>query len=121
MSGVHEILPTPALREGLPVGRVWPPAPHGGPGIALFDLQGIHDISHLSPTMSQLLEYPNLCQTLRGFPRIDPISSIEQLLEGVPFGGRKGSSYGPREQGSYAREFFTTAKTAYITPYAAPP
>jgi len=31
----------------------------------------------------------------------------------VPFGGRKASSYGPREQGSYAREFFTTVKTAY--------
>ena len=33
----------------------------------------------------------------------------------VPFGGRKGSSYGPREQGSYAREFYTTVKTAYIS------
>jgi aldehyde dehydrogenase (NAD+) len=31
----------------------------------------------------------------------------------VPFGGRKGSSYGPREQGTYAAEFFTTVKTAY--------
>ncbi|WP_193161985.1 aldehyde dehydrogenase family protein [Microbulbifer hainanensis] len=31
----------------------------------------------------------------------------------VPFGGRKGSSYGAREQGSYAREFYTTVKTAY--------
>jgi len=31
----------------------------------------------------------------------------------VPFGGRKGSSYGAREQGSYAREFFTVVKTAY--------
>jgi alpha-ketoglutaric semialdehyde dehydrogenase len=31
----------------------------------------------------------------------------------VPFGGRKGSSYGPREQGAYAREFHTTVKTAY--------
>lgn len=31
----------------------------------------------------------------------------------VPFGGRKGSSYGPREQGSYAREFYTSVKTAY--------
>jgi acyl-CoA reductase-like NAD-dependent aldehyde dehydrogenase len=31
----------------------------------------------------------------------------------VPFGGRKGSSYGPREQGRYAAEFFTTLKTAY--------
>jgi aldehyde dehydrogenase (NAD+) len=34
----------------------------------------------------------------------------------VPFGGRKGSSYGPREQGSYAREFYTTVKTAYVAP-----
>jgi len=31
----------------------------------------------------------------------------------VPFGGRKASSYGPREQGRYAAEFFTTVKTAY--------
>ena len=32
----------------------------------------------------------------------------------VPFGGRKGSSFGSREQGRYAQEFFTTVKTAYI-------
>jgi len=31
----------------------------------------------------------------------------------VPFGGRKGSSYGPKEQGTYAKEFFTQVKTAY--------
>ncbi|MDT4882727.1 Aldehyde dehydrogenase, thermostable [compost metagenome] len=31
----------------------------------------------------------------------------------VPFGGTKGSSYGPREQGRFAAEFFTTVKTAY--------
>lgn len=31
----------------------------------------------------------------------------------VPFGGRKESSYGSREQGSYAAEFYTTVKTAY--------
>ncbi|EPE98010.1 aldehyde dehydrogenase family protein [Rhizobium grahamii] len=31
----------------------------------------------------------------------------------VPFGGRKGSSYGPREQGKYAAEFYTSVKTAY--------
>lgn len=30
------------------------------------------------------------------------------------FGGRKDSSYGPREQGAYAREFYTTVKTAYV-------
>jgi aldehyde dehydrogenase (NAD+) len=31
----------------------------------------------------------------------------------VPFGGRKGSSYGPKEQGTYAKEFFTQLKIAY--------
>lgn len=31
----------------------------------------------------------------------------------VPFGGTRGSSYGAREQGSYAAEFFTTVKTSY--------
>jgi aldehyde dehydrogenase (NAD+) len=34
----------------------------------------------------------------------------------VPFGGRKGSSYGPREQGRYAQEFYTQVKTAYTLP-----
>jgi aldehyde dehydrogenase (NAD+) len=34
----------------------------------------------------------------------------------VPFGGRKKSSYGPREQGSYAKEFYTIVKTAYVAP-----
>ncbi len=32
----------------------------------------------------------------------------------VPFGGRGISSYGPREQGKAAAEFYTTVKTAYI-------
>ncbi len=34
----------------------------------------------------------------------------------VPFGGRKASSFGPREQGRYAAEFYTTVKTAYVAP-----
>lgn len=34
----------------------------------------------------------------------------------VPFGGRKGSSYGSREQGTYAKEFYTIVKTAYTLP-----
>lgn len=33
----------------------------------------------------------------------------------VPFGGRKMSSFGPREQGSYARDFFTVVKTSYTS------
>jgi acyl-CoA reductase-like NAD-dependent aldehyde dehydrogenase len=34
----------------------------------------------------------------------------------VPFGGRKGSSYGSREQGRAAAEFYTTVKTCYTAP-----
>ena len=33
----------------------------------------------------------------------------------VPFGGRKASSYGPREQGQYAKEFYTIVKTSYVS------
>ena len=33
----------------------------------------------------------------------------------VPFGGRKGSSMGSREQGRFAAEFYTTVKTVYQT------
>ena len=32
----------------------------------------------------------------------------------VPFGGRKNSSFGSREQGSYAAEFYTQVKTTYL-------
>jgi aldehyde dehydrogenase (NAD+) len=32
----------------------------------------------------------------------------------VPFGGTKASSYGPREQGSYAKDFYSVVKTSYI-------
>lgn len=34
----------------------------------------------------------------------------------VSFGGRKRSSYGPREQGNEAQQFFTQTKTAYVRP-----
>ena len=32
----------------------------------------------------------------------------------APFGGTKMSGFGPREQGTYAREFYTTVATRYI-------
>ncbi|HXX64892.1 MAG TPA: aldehyde dehydrogenase family protein [Bacteroidota bacterium] len=34
----------------------------------------------------------------------------------VPFGGKKGSSYGTREQGAYAIDFYTIPKTCYTAP-----
>ncbi len=34
----------------------------------------------------------------------------------VPFGGRKASSHGPREQGRHAAEFYTVVKTTYVAP-----
>lgn len=32
----------------------------------------------------------------------------------VPFGGTRASSYGQREQGTYAVDFYTNSKTAYV-------
>lgn len=47
------------------------------------------------------------------------IVKVNQATSGLdyhlPFGGRKASSYGPREQGRYAAEFYTVVKTAYTT------
>ena len=34
----------------------------------------------------------------------------------VPFGGRGSSSYGPREQGEHAKDFYTIMKTSYTNP-----
>ncbi len=34
----------------------------------------------------------------------------------VPFGGRKSSSFGTREQGRYASDFYTVVKTTYVNP-----
>lgn len=33
----------------------------------------------------------------------------------VPFGGNRASSYGAREQGTYAREFYSVVKTSYVS------
>lgn len=47
------------------------------------------------------------------------IVKVNQSTSGLdfhlPFGGRKHSSYGPREQGRYAAEFYTIVKTAYTS------
>ncbi len=47
------------------------------------------------------------------------IVKVNQSTSGLdyhlPFGGRKASSYGPREQGRYAAEFYTVVKTAYTS------
>jgi len=34
----------------------------------------------------------------------------------VPFDGRKALSFGMREQGRYASEFYTVVKTTYVNP-----
>ena len=50
-------------------------------------------------------------QSLAGMTMVNlPTAGVDYH---VPFGGRKASSYGPREQGRYAAEFYTTVKTAY--------
>jgi aldehyde dehydrogenase (NAD+) len=48
-----------------------------------------------------------------GLVSVNASPAISELH--VPFGGVKESGYGPREQGGYAREFFTTVSTRYLT------
>jgi hypothetical protein len=38
------------------------------------------------------------------------------ISEDGMIGGRKKSSYGPREQGTYAKDFYTIVKTSYVAP-----
>lgn len=45
-----------------------------------------------------------------------PTSGVDFWL---PFGGEKESSYGPREQGKAARDFYTTTRTVTIAPHGA--
>lgn len=76
-----EILPREALRDGLLVGRVWHPAPPAGPRVVMLGTDGVHDVSHLAQTLSQLLERPRLCRELREAPRDRPLCSIGRLLD----------------------------------------
>ena len=41
-------------------------------------------------------------------------SGLGTQTDSLLFGGRKNSSFGPREQGSYAKELYTQVKTSYI-------
>jgi len=47
------------------------------------------------------------------------IVKVNQATSGLdyhlPFGARKGSSYGPRGQGRYAAEFYAVVKAAYTS------
>lgn len=52
-------------------------------------------------------------QVEAGLVSVNASPAISELH--VPFGGVKASGYGSREQGGYAREFYTTVSTRYIT------
>jgi len=63
----------------------------------------------------------DLAHALRLTPRIDAgMIRVNAPTSGVdfnaPFGGSKESSYGPREQGQAAREFYTESRTVLIVP-----
>jgi len=65
-----------------------------------------HDVAEVrEPLRAQLRERPR-----------DGESVTAGLDYHVPFGGRKKSSYGPREQGTYTKDFYTVVKTAYVAP-----
>ena len=49
-----------------------------------------------------------------GMIRVNAATSGVDYL--APFGGEKGSSFGPREQGKAARDFYTSTRTITILP-----
>lgn len=63
----------------------------------------------------------DLARALRAVESIDTgLIRVNAPTSGVdfyaPFGGEKASSFGPREQGKAAREFYTSVRTVTITP-----
>lgn len=76
-------------------------------------------MSHGAPAISALLDtWPDTEAVMCVSDMVMINTATAGVDYHVPFGGRKGSSYGPREQGAYAREFYTSVKTAYINPGA---
>ena len=70
----------------------------------------------IRPCQRHLFNVPSTCSTSSGMRTgmvmvNVPTAGVDYH---VPFGGRKGSSLGSREQGSHAIEFYTTVKTAYV-------
>ena len=71
---------------------------------------GIEDVEDLWRDLDRALQLAARLDT--GMIRVNaPTPGVDYL---APFGGEKDSSYGPREQGQCAVEFYTTVKTAYV-------
>lgn len=75
------IFPEAALRAGFLVGRVWQTGPNAGPTVALFDSEGVHDLSGAASTVSELLERPDLSELRSTLLKQAPMCSITGLLE----------------------------------------
>jgi fumarylacetoacetate (FAA) hydrolase family protein len=76
-----EVFAPEALSHGLLVGRVWQVGVHAGPTIALFDGDGVFDLSSLAATMSELLERPDLQKLRRSLVRRRPLCSISEIVD----------------------------------------
>jgi acyl-CoA reductase-like NAD-dependent aldehyde dehydrogenase len=63
-----------------------------------------------STTTNRNINSSNLDDVVGEYPLADATAGVDYH---TPFGDRKGFSFRPREQGDYAREFYTTVKVAY--------
>jgi fumarylacetoacetate (FAA) hydrolase family protein len=70
-------LPADAARATL-IGRVWRPGSPGGPSVVTIRGDGVHDISRLAPTVSELLNLADPAGAARGFPgeRIGDVGTV---------------------------------------------
>lgn len=96
-----------------------------GPALAVMSADGLDDAlaiaNHSAYGLSASLFTRDIGAALRYIHRIDAgLVRVNGDTTGVdphaPFGGKKGSSSGSREQGSAAREFYTETKTVQVNP-----
>jgi fumarylacetoacetate (FAA) hydrolase family protein len=71
-------LPADAARALL-IGRVWVPE-FGGPAVVRVDGDDLVDLSDVAPTVSELLELPNVAREVRNAPARSRIGSLDRAL-----------------------------------------
>src|SRR4051794_32669792 len=73
------------------VGRVWLPAA-GGPALVAVHGDGLHDLSSVAATCSQLLELDDPVAAVRGAASLPRVGSVQEILASAVLGPGDGSS-----------------------------
>src|SRR5438270_5922928 len=66
--------------QALLVGRIWDPR-LGGPRVAAVNGDGVHDLTDVTATVSELMERPDRAQVVRSVAARDPAWRTQEVLE----------------------------------------